>query len=112
MPVPRRTAGQAWRASSRVGHSRLIFSIVYGRAAPRSRLEITSAMPKRPIATGTKPTPSASAEMPNVKRVWPEAMSVPMSPRKRPSTTMATERTTEPCAKTTAAIMPNTRRPK
>ena len=79
---------------------------------PRSRLEITSAMPNRPIATGTKPTPSASAEMPNVKRVCPEAMSVPISPRKSPSTTMATERTIEPCASTTAATMPNTSRPK
>ena len=112
MPVPRSTAGQASRASSRVGHSRLIFSMTFWRAPPRSRLAITSAMPNRPIATGTKPTPSASAEMPNVKRVWPEAMSVPIRPRNSPSTTMATERTTEPCASTTAATMPNTSRPK
>ena len=112
MPVPRTTAGQAWRASSRVGQSRLIFSMTFGLAPPRSRLEITSAMPNRPMATGTKPMPSASAEMPNVKRVWPEAMSVPTSPRNSPSTTMATERITEPCASTTAAIMPNTSRPK
>ena len=83
-----------------------------GAAPPRSRLDITSAMPNRPMATGTKPTPSASADMPNVNRVWPEAMSVPTRPRNSPSTTIATERTTEPCASTTAATMPNTSRPK
>jgi hypothetical protein len=52
------------------------------------------------MATATMPTPSASAEMPNVKCVWPDAMSVPMTPRKSPNTTMATERSTEPCAST------------
>jgi hypothetical protein len=34
VPVPRRAAGQAARASSRVGHRRLIFSIACRRAMP------------------------------------------------------------------------------
>ena len=48
MPVPLSTAGQACRASSRVGHRRVIFSIVWVLPIPRSRLEITSAMPNSP----------------------------------------------------------------
>ena len=37
-------------------------------------------MPKSPMTTGTSPTPSISSVMPNVKRVVPETVSVPIVP--------------------------------
>ena len=67
-----------------------------------------SAVPKRPIATVTKPIPSASSEMPNAKRSTPEFTSVPTRPSSRPRITIATALITEPCASTTAATRPRT----
>ncbi len=83
MAVPRSTAGRGPRFLPR-RPQRGDFSMTAGVPPSRSRFAMTSAMPKSPMATGTKPMPSASCGMPNVKRVWPEAMSVPTSPSSEP----------------------------
>ena len=67
-----------------------------------------SAVPNTPIATTTKPMPSESSGTSKVKRSTPELTSVPISPRSRPSTTMAIALVSEPCASTVAATRPRT----
>ncbi|MDF3010188.1 MAG: hypothetical protein K0S03_984 [Burkholderiales bacterium] len=61
-----------------------------------------------PIATMTKPMPSESSAMPNVKRRTPELTSVPIRPSSSPNTTMAIALMSDPCASTVAAIRPKT----
>ena len=48
----------------------------------------TSEIPKRPMATGTSPTPSMRMGMSKVNRSVPERMSMPMHPRKIPRAAM------------------------
>ena len=73
-----------------------------------SRLSTTSVMPKKAMASATKPIPSASSGKPKVKRVTPELTSVPTRPSRMPKHTMAIALSSEPRASTTAAIRPNT----
>ena len=65
-----------------------------------------------PMATITKPMPSASSGSPNVYRCAPEVTSVPMSPRSRPSTIIPMAFRSGPCAITIDAISPRTMREK
>lgn len=67
-----------------------------------------SARPKKPIATETKPSPSANSGMLKVMRSAPELTSMPTIPSSSPSPTMASDLTTEPCARITAATRPRT----
>jgi hypothetical protein len=67
-----------------------------------------SAMPNMPIATVTKPMPSAISEMPNAKRSTPEFTSVPTRPSSSPRITMQIALISEPCASTTADTRPST----
>ena len=48
--------------------------------------------------------------MPKVMRATPELTSIPTRPSSNPSSTIASDLATEPCARTTAAIRPSTRR--
>src|SRR4029077_20613139 len=52
--------------------------------------------------------PSASPVIPKLKRRAPEFTSVPTRPSSRPSTTIATAFSSDPRARTTAAIKPQT----
>lgn len=108
MPVPRSTAGQARRNSSRVGINRPIFIMTTGVWRCCSRLVTISVMPSNPMAIGTNPMPSESTGMPNVKRCVPELVSVPTSPSSSPRNTMVTALVSEPEASTTAPIRPST----
>jgi hypothetical protein len=106
--VPRSTAGQERRKSSRVGQSRAMFWDRMARfSSARDRLAMISATPKRPIASVATSIPSLNSVMPKVKRVPPVWPSVPTSPTRSPRTIIATALITEPCASTTAAIRPN-----
>ncbi len=67
-----------------------------------------SAKPKSPMATLTTPIPSVSAGMPKSKRATPELTSVPTMPSSRPRMIIAIALSSEPCARTTAPISPNT----
>ncbi len=65
-------------------------------------------MPNRPMATGTKPIPSASCGKPNVMRGTPELTSMPTSPRNTPTMIIRIALMADPCASTTALIRPKT----
>src|SRR5690606_10235915 len=78
------------------------------REAESSRLQITSATPKRPSAIATKLTPSESSIMPNVMRAAPVFTSMPIMPRSSPRKIMASALISDPLASTTAATRPNT----
>ena len=107
--MPRSTAGQARRKSSRVGHSRVIFCVTSERSSCGcDRFEMISPMPNTPIASVATSIPSVNSVMPKVKRVPPVLPSVPTRPISRPRMIMAIALTTEPCASTTAAIRPST----
>ena len=71
-----------------------------------------SAKPNTPMATVTKPMPSASSGTSKLKRATPELTSVPTSPSSRPSTIIAMALISEPEASTTAPISPSTIREK
>lgn len=105
--MPRAVGFHDRRKSSRVGQRRPIFSAATA-VEPFSRLTMISRMPNRPIAIATNSSPSASSICPKVNRRTPVLMSVPMMPSSRPSRTIATALIGDPCARTTAAIRPNT----
>ena len=65
-------------------------------------------MPNRPIATTTNPIPSPSTGRSKVKRSRPELTSVPTRPSSRPSSTIATALSSEPCASTMEPTRPST----
>jgi hypothetical protein len=65
-----------------------------------------SAIPNSPIATGTKPMPSASSWMPSVIRICPVLRSVPTLPSSSPTRTIVTALSTEPRASTTEPTSP------
>jgi len=67
-------------------------------------------MPNRPMAIGTKLTPSLMSAMPKVMRGTPELTSTPMRPTNTPTTIMAIALAGEPCASTTAPSRPSTMR--
>ena len=67
-----------------------------------------SAKPNTPIATVTKPMPSASSGMSNERRDWPVSMSEPTQESNSPNMTIAMALNTEPLASTTAKTRPST----
>ena len=73
-----------------------------------SRLRMISAKPNMPIATTTKPMPSASSGMSNAMRDWPVSMSEPTVESSRPNRIMAIALRIEPLASTTAKTRPST----
>ena len=79
--MPRRIGAIMRFQSSLVGMRLVIFAITTERSDSVSRFRMISLKPNIPIATVTKPMPSASSGMPNVKRVAPEVMSVPINPK-------------------------------
>ncbi len=56
--MPRITGAALARQSARLGHSCVILASRIWREIGRSMFESTSAMPNRPITTGTRPMPS------------------------------------------------------
>ena len=108
--MPRSTAGQARRKSSRVGHSRVIFCDQIERLSSPAREvgdDLADAEHADRERRDSRCRPRARV-MPKVKRVPPVLPSVPTRPTSRPSMIMATALSTEPCASTTAAIRPST----
>jgi hypothetical protein len=71
-----------------------------------------SPMPNIPMATTTKPIPSASWGSSKPKRWTPELTSVPTRPRSRPSTIIPRAWSSEPDASTMEATSPSTIREK
>ena len=108
MVVPRMTAGIERRISSRFGISEVSFCCRMSRFSFFVRLIRISAKPKTPTAICAVPMPSVSSGTPNEKRAMPEFTSVPTMPNNRPSTIIAIALRSEPCASTTAPIMPST----
>ena len=60
------------------------------------------------MAITMKPTPSVNSGISKLKRATPEFTSVPIRPINKPNTIMPTALMSEPEAKTTAPIKPNT----
>ncbi len=77
-------------------------------ASSWSRFRTISLSPNIPMATTTKPMPSASWGISNVNRGTPEVTSVPTRPRRRPSATMPIAWSSDPWARTTDATSPRT----
>ena len=86
--VPRRIGATMRLKSSLVGHRPVIFVIFTERSSSSCKLRMISPKPNIPMATVTKPMPSASSKIPKVKRCVPELTSVPISPNSSPRTTM------------------------
>ncbi len=110
--VPRRTGAIMRFQSSLVGMRLVIFAITTERSDSLSKLRMISPNPNMPIATVTKPMPSANSGMPNVYRCVPEVTSVPIKPNNSPITTIPMAWSKEPWASTTDATKPKTIREK
>ena len=106
--VPRRIGADMRLKSSLVGIRPVTFFTITERVDSCSRLAMISPMPNMPMATITKPMPSASSGKPKVKRAEPEFTSVPTMPSSRPSTIMPSACRSEPCASTIEATRPST----
>jgi hypothetical protein len=65
-----------------------------------------SEMPKSPITSGTRPTPSISSVSPKVKRVLPETVSVPTVPAMIPKQAIMSERVIEAPVRKLSTTMP------
>ena len=72
----------------------------------RLALEITSAIPNKPIATATSASPSWSSGILKVNREMPVLISVPTTPKIKPIITIATPLMGEPVVKVEAANKP------
>jgi len=105
--VPRRVAGQLRRKSSPVGHSPVTRLATTLRCSGLSMFLMISAMAKRPIPSGTKPMPSISSVVPKVMRWAPVTVSVPTMLSTRPATIMANALSSDPWARTMAAMRPS-----
>lgn len=110
--VPRRIGPAIRRQSSRLGIRFVTLLTKTERSLSFSRLRMISPTPNMPIATVTKPIPSASSGMPKVKRCTAELASVPTTPSSRPIRIMPNARSSDPWASTTEALNPSTIREK
>ncbi len=109
-PVPRRTGAIERRKSSPVGHKRLSFSILRPLPPVSSILVAISAIPKRPIETAVKPSPSESSRMPKVKRSVPVLTSMPTRLRRRPIKAIAMDLAIDPPESRTEDTRPRVRK--
>ena len=113
LQVGPRSAGAVMALMSVHLGSRPLMSVTtLGGASLRSRAAMVSPRPNSPMATTAKSSPSPRDGTPKVKRWTPVFTSVPTMPSSMPTRIMPMALTTEPCARITAAIRPNTIREK
>lgn len=94
--------------SSNVGRSPLTLVVKTSLLIFSSMLSKTSEIPKRPMTTGTSPTPSSSSGILNVNRGDPKMGSRPIIPMINPKTAIIRARTIEVEVKKVNTIMERT----
>ena len=112
MTLPLRIAPADLAQSCKVGNSPLTRALKTSRLIFVSMLRSISEMPKRPMTTGTSPTPSIRSVMPKEKRLVPETVSVPMHPTRMPKQAMMRALTMEVEERNMRTTMPRHMREK